>query len=64
MGAQWVDFDDLLGPFGHMLFINFRNHPNLLNCNKHGVQTLLLQFQASHFGIENQLKFMFFQDAI
>ena len=58
--AHWLDDDDLLKPFGHPLFIQFRNHPDLLNCNKHGVQILLLPFQASPFGIENQLKFLFF----
>ena len=65
LGAQWFEFNVLEGPFGHPFFIKFRNRPNLLNCNKHDVKTLLLLFQASHFGIENQLKkFMFFQDAI
>ena len=37
-------------------FIKFRNHPNLLNCNKHVVKTLLLPLQASHFGIANLLQ--------
>ena len=56
MAAQRLDFDDFLGPFGHLFFIKFRNHPNLLNCNKHNVKTQLLQFQASYFGIENKLE--------
>ena len=44
--------------------LNFVSHPNLLNCNKDNVKTLLLPPQAFHLGIENQLKFIFFQDAI
>ena len=55
MGAQWLNFGHFLGPFGHPFFIKFRDRPNLLNCNKHGVKTLLLPLQASHFGIENPL---------
>jgi hypothetical protein len=54
MGAQSLDFDELLMPFGHPFFIKFRDPPNLLNCNKHGVKTQVLL--ASHFGIENPLK--------
>ena len=56
MGAQGLNFGHFLGPFGHPFFIKFRDRPNLLNCNKHGVKTLLLPLLASHFGIENPLK--------
>ena len=56
MGAQGLNLDDLLVPFGHHLSSNFMTHPNLLNCNKHCVKIQLLPFQASHFGIENRLK--------
>jgi hypothetical protein len=56
MGAQGLNFGHFLGPFGHPFFIKFLDRPNLLNCNKHCVKTLLLPFQASHFGIENPLK--------
>ena len=51
-----LNFDDFLASFGHPFFIKFRDPPNLLNCNKHGVKTLLLPLLASHFGIENPLK--------
>ena len=64
MGAQWLDVDHLLGLFGHPLFFNFRDHPNLLNCDKHNAKTILLPLQAFHFGIVNQLKFMFIQDVL
>ena len=56
MGAQGLDFGHLLVPFAHPFFIKFRDRPNLLNCNKHGVKTILLPLQASHSGIENPLK--------
>jgi hypothetical protein len=56
MGAQGLNFGHFLAPFGHPFFIKFRDPPNLLNCNKHGVKTLLLPFVASHFGIENPMK--------
>jgi hypothetical protein len=55
-GAQGLNFGHFLGPFGHPFFIKFRDRPNHLNCNKHGVKTLLLPLQASHSGIENPLK--------
>ena len=56
MGAHRLDLATFLMPFGHPFFIIFRDPPNLLNCNKHGVKTLLLPLLASHFGIENPLK--------
>jgi hypothetical protein len=56
MGAQGLDVGHFLAPCGHPVFIKFRDSPNLLNCNKHGVKTLLLPLLASHFGIENPLK--------
>ena len=56
MGAQWLDFDNFLRPLGHSIFTQFRDPPNLLNCNKHDVKTLILQFQAHYFGIEDQLQ--------
>jgi hypothetical protein len=56
MGAQWLDFDHFLAPFGYSFSSNFVTHRNLLNCNKHGVKTLLLPLLASHFGIEIPLK--------
>jgi hypothetical protein len=64
MGTQMLDVDDLLMPFGHPFSSNFVTHPNLLNCNKDCVKTLLSPLLASHFGIENMLKFMFFQDTL
>jgi hypothetical protein len=60
MGAQRLDFDYFLMQFGHPFSSNFVTHPNLLNCNKHGVKTLLSPLLASHFGIENLLKFHVF----
>jgi hypothetical protein len=42
MGAQWLDSDVFLGPFGHHLFIKLRNHPNLLNCNTSPAKLVLL----------------------
>jgi hypothetical protein len=56
MGAQGLDVVDFLCHLDTHFSSNFATHPNLLNCNKHGVKTLLLPFQASHFGIENPLK--------
>jgi hypothetical protein len=56
MGAQRLDFYHFLAPFDTHFSSNFGTHPNLLNCNKHGVKTLLLPLLASHFGIENLLK--------
>jgi hypothetical protein len=56
MGAQRLDVDHLLAHVDTHFSSNFATHPNLLNCNKHCVKTLLLPFQASHFGIENPLK--------
>ena len=53
MGAQRLDFNNFWRPFGYSFFIKFRNHPNLLDCNKHGAKTLRLPFQAFHFGIAN-----------
>ena len=60
MGAQWLDFEDFVGPFGHPFFINVRTHPNLLNCNKHCAKTIFLQLLASHFGIKNTLQIYVF----
>ena len=64
MGAQWLDFDDFLEEFGHPFFIKVRNHPNLVNCNMSPAKLVFYQITALSFGIENPLKFMFFQDAI
>ena len=64
MDAQWLDFDELLEPFGHLFFIKFRNHANLVNYNISLAKFICLLHQALNFSIRNQLKFMFFQDAI
>ena len=64
MGAQCLDFDDCLGSFGHPFLIKLRNHPNLLNCNNSTAKLVFHQIRPLNSGIENPLKFMFFQDAI
>ena len=64
MGAQWLDFDDLLEPFGHQLFIKNRNHPNLVNCNRSPAKHVFYHLRPLNLGIESPMKFMFFQDAI
>ena len=64
VGAQRLDFDDFLGPFGHPFFFKLSDHPNLLNCSTDNITTLLLQFEGSHFGIEHPLKLIIFQGAI
>ena len=64
MGAQWLDFDDLLEPFGHQFFIKNRNHPNLVNCNTSPAKLGFNHLRPLNFGIENPMEFMFLQAAI
>ena len=64
MGAQGLDLDDLLGPFGRPFSSKFHDRPNLLNCNTHDAKTLLYNFRPFILALKNPLKFMFFQGAI
>ena len=38
LDAQGFNVDDLLAPFGFSFSINFRDHPNLLNCNNYNAK--------------------------
>ena len=40
-------------PFGHPFSINFRDHPNFVNCNTYNAKTSVLHYRASPLGIIN-----------
>mgnify|MGYP000004933378 CR=1 FL=1 len=60
MGAQWLDFVDLLEPCGHQVFIKNRNHPNLVNCNRSPAKLVFYHLRPLDFGIESPMEFFFF----
>ena len=63
MGAQWLDFDDFLKPFGHPFPIKIRNHPNLVNCKKAPTK-LVFPAKAFAFWHQKSNEIQVFQDAI
>ena len=56
MGAQMLDFDDLLRPFGHPFFISFRDHPNLFKLQQFICQTRVLPNLALEFWVQMLLQ--------